>query len=74
VDACLQLRCLATDFYSSLLFLGTDHIEISFPSIVASIRVYRAIAWQRVDQIHYNVITGICVYQQVGYEGRVGET
>jgi hypothetical protein len=29
-----------------------DGIENSFPSIVASIHVYRAVAWQRVDQIY----------------------
>jgi hypothetical protein len=32
---------------------GADSIENSFPSIVASIRVYEAVAWQRFDQIRY---------------------
>jgi hypothetical protein len=41
--------------YSSMLFLGADHIENSFLSIVASIRVYRDVAWQNVDQIRYNI-------------------
>jgi hypothetical protein len=31
------------------------HRKHSFPSIVASIRVYRAVAWQRIDQIRYNI-------------------
>jgi hypothetical protein len=29
------------------------HRKHSFPSIVVSIRVYKAVAWQRVDQICY---------------------
>jgi hypothetical protein len=32
------------------------HRKHSFPSIVASIRVYEAVAWQRVDQIRYNIV------------------
>jgi hypothetical protein len=39
----------------SVLLLGADCIENSFPSIVASVRVYRAVAWQRVHQIRYNI-------------------
>jgi hypothetical protein len=34
-----------------VLLLGAERMENNFPSIVASIRVYRAAAWQRVDQI-----------------------
>jgi hypothetical protein len=30
------------------------HTKHSFPSIVASIRVYGAVAWKRVDQVRYN--------------------
>jgi hypothetical protein len=41
--------------YISVLLLDADRTENSFPSIVASIRVYRAVAWQRVDQIRYNI-------------------
>jgi hypothetical protein len=37
---------------NAILF-GADRIENSFHSIVASIRVYGAVAWQRVDQIRY---------------------
>jgi hypothetical protein len=32
--------------------------ENSFPSTVASIRVYEAVAWQRVDQIRYIILLG----------------
>jgi hypothetical protein len=39
--------------YISMLLLGADCIENSFPSIVATVRVYRAVAWQCVDQICY---------------------
>jgi hypothetical protein len=39
--------------YSAMLLLGSDRIENGFPSIVACIRVYRAVAWQRIGQIHY---------------------
>jgi hypothetical protein len=41
--------------YISVLLLGADIIENSFSSIVASVRVYRAVAWQRVDKIRYNI-------------------
>jgi hypothetical protein len=56
VDACLPLRCLATDF----LQLRTParrgpHRKHCFPSIVACIRVYKAAAWQRIDQILHNI-------------------
>jgi hypothetical protein len=34
-----------------------SHRKQSYPSIVASIRVYRAVAWQRVDQIHVWYVT-----------------
>jgi hypothetical protein len=33
-----------------------SHRKHGFPSIVASIRVYAAVAWQRVDQIPYIVL------------------
>jgi hypothetical protein len=42
--------------YISVPLLGADRIE-KFPSIVASIHVYRAVAWQRADKIRYNIIT-----------------
>jgi hypothetical protein len=29
------------------------HRKHNFPSIVTSIRVYRAVAWQRADQVRY---------------------
>jgi hypothetical protein len=41
--------------YIAVLWLGTDRIENRFLFIVTSIRVYRAVAWQRVDQIRYNM-------------------
>jgi hypothetical protein len=57
VDACLKLRCLATDFlYLRAFARRGKHRKHSFPSTVASIRVYKAVAWQRVDQIRYNVV------------------
>jgi hypothetical protein len=33
------------------------HRKHIFPSIIASIRVYEAVAWQRVDQIRHNILT-----------------
>jgi hypothetical protein len=33
VDACLPVRCLATDFYISVLLLGADRIENSLPIV-----------------------------------------
>jgi hypothetical protein len=39
--------------YISVLLLGADCIENSFPSVVASVCVYRAVSWQCVDQICY---------------------
>jgi hypothetical protein len=42
--------------YSSMLLLGADRIENTiFLSIVASIRVFKVVAWQRVDQIRYSM-------------------
>jgi hypothetical protein len=41
--------------YISVLLLGADGIENSVSCIVASIRVYKAVAWQRVDYIYYNI-------------------
>jgi hypothetical protein len=38
-----------------MLLHGADSIENSFPTIVSSIRVYGTVAWQRVDQIRYNI-------------------
>jgi hypothetical protein len=38
-----------------VLFLGADHIEKNFLSIVACIPVYKAVAWQRVDTIRYSI-------------------
>jgi hypothetical protein len=51
-------RCVAWQqtSYSSVLLLSADRIENSFLSIVACSRVYRAVAWQRVDQIRYNIL------------------
>jgi hypothetical protein len=48
-------RCVAWQQTSctSVLLLGADHMENSFPSIVACIRVYKAVGWQSVDEIHY---------------------
>jgi hypothetical protein len=57
VDICLQLRCLATDFlYHGAFYQRGSHRKHSFLSLVASIRVYRAVAWQRVDRIRYNTL------------------
>jgi hypothetical protein len=57
VDACLQLRCLATDFLQLRVFARIGpHRKHIFLSIVACIRVYRAVAWQRVDQTRYNIL------------------
>jgi hypothetical protein len=57
VDACLQLRCLATHFLYLRAFARREsHRKHSFPSIVAFIRVYKAVAWQRIDQIRYKMI------------------
>jgi hypothetical protein len=39
--------------YISVLLPGADRIENNFPSIVACIRVYKAVAWQSVDQFCY---------------------
>jgi hypothetical protein len=56
VDACLYLHCLVTDFLYLCAFARRGpHRKQSFASIVASIRVYSAVAWQRVDQIRYNI-------------------
>jgi hypothetical protein len=59
VDACLQLRCLAIYF---LQFRAPawrkPNRKHNFPSVVASIRVYRAVAWQRVYQNHYSIFAG----------------
>jgi hypothetical protein len=41
--------------YMSVLLLGADRIENSFPSIVACIRAYGAVVWQCVNQIRYNI-------------------
>jgi hypothetical protein len=44
VDACLPLSCLATDFlYLRAFARRGPHRKHSFPSVVASIRVYRAV-------------------------------
>jgi hypothetical protein len=32
------------------------HRKQSFPCIVACIGIYKAAAWQHVDQIHYNIL------------------
>jgi hypothetical protein len=57
VDACLQMRCLATEFlHLRTFFRHGSHRKHSFLSIVASLRAYRAVAWQRVDPIRYNII------------------
>jgi hypothetical protein len=66
LDACLRLRCLAIDFLQLRgLARRTPHRKYSFPSIVACIRVYKAVAWQRVDQIRYNIKMNLKV---TGYE------
>jgi hypothetical protein len=54
VDACLQLRCLATDFLYLRAFAWSGPHRKQFPFYCCLIRVYRAVAWQRVDQIRYN--------------------
>jgi hypothetical protein len=41
--------------YISVLLLGADRTENSFSSIVASVRIYRAVAWQQDDQFRYNI-------------------
>jgi hypothetical protein len=50
----------------SLLLRGVDHIEntsaILFTACVCWI-VYRAIAWQRVDQICYSMITELLKFE-----------
>jgi hypothetical protein len=40
------------------------HTKHSFPSVVACIRVYRAVAWQRVDEILYSIY-GICAIYRI---------
>jgi hypothetical protein len=56
VGACLQLRYLTTDFlYLRAFARRGPHRKHSFPSIVDSIHVYIALAWQLVDQISYNI-------------------
>ena len=44
--------------HCSVVLLGhsTSHREHNSPSIVACIRVYKAVAWQRVDQIRYSIL------------------
>jgi hypothetical protein len=42
--------------YISVLLFDADGTENTFPSVVASIPVYRAVAWQCVDQIRYIII------------------
>jgi hypothetical protein len=44
--------------YISVLLLGSDSTENSFRSVVAFVRVYRAVAWQLVDQIRYSIFQG----------------
>jgi hypothetical protein len=44
--------------YISVLFFDADRIENSFPTTVACISVYKAVAWQRVDQICYILASG----------------
>jgi hypothetical protein len=57
VDAYLLLRCLAADFiYLRAFGLNGPHRKHYFPSIVACIRVYKVVAWQRADQIRYNTV------------------
>jgi hypothetical protein len=56
VDACLQLRYLATDFLQlSAPAQRGPHRTRSFPFIVACIRVYKTVAWKRVDKIRYSI-------------------
>jgi accessory gene regulator protein AgrB len=51
----LQLHCLATDFlYLRAFARHGPHRKHSFPSIVASLGFYRAVAWQDVEKIRYN--------------------
>jgi hypothetical protein len=42
--------------HSSVLLLGADCTENSFPSVFVCINVYKAVAWQCVDQIRYTVL------------------
>jgi hypothetical protein len=50
-------RCVAWQqtSYISVLLLSGDRTENSFPSIIVFIRVYKAVAWQRVDKIRYSI-------------------
>jgi hypothetical protein len=48
--------CIYIYIYILVLLLGADRLENSFPSVVSSIRIYGAVAWQRVDQIRYNTV------------------
>jgi hypothetical protein len=40
-----------------------QHRKHSLPSIAAAIRVYRAVAWQRVDQIRYSTLHMFVTYE-----------
>jgi hypothetical protein len=48
---------LRNELYNPVVppLLGGDDIENTASSIVALDHVYRAVAWQRVDQIRYNI-------------------
>jgi hypothetical protein len=51
-----MLRCLATDFLERRAFAWRGpQRKHSFFSVVACIRVYKAVAWQRVDRIRYSM-------------------
>jgi hypothetical protein len=51
--------------YISILLLGADRIENSFPSIVISIHVYRYVAWQRDDKIRYNILDRLNIFLRI---------
>jgi hypothetical protein len=51
------LRCLTTDFlYLRDFSRRRPHRKQRFPSIVACIRGYKAVAWQHVYQIRYSIL------------------
>lgn len=51
-----QIRCLAISFLQLRApSRGAPHRKYSFPTIVASICDYRAVAWQFFDEVCYNI-------------------
>jgi hypothetical protein len=56
------MHCLATDFLYLHAFARRGlHTRLSFPSTVASIHVYGAVAWQCIDPIDNSIVA--CVFR-----------